>query len=256
MSTEEVVQPTEEVKPKKQNAIDVKPISLDSNSQIVARDSSELMRVIQLFMQGQAFPKTFDTPQKCISAWNLAASFKNYSPQRAIARMMYINGTIAIWGELPFALAKATGEMTDYELFVVDKEYVKICVENKNYHAEPYAAVCKIKRGAMTANEFYFTTAEAESAGLLKKTGPWQTYAKTMLMWRASHQALKFIFGDALMGAELAESAYTKEFARENGFKDVTPVDEPSKADILNAKFAGGFSQVSTGGLVGGETQQ
>jgi len=245
MSEETVTEP--EIKAKKQNAIEVKPMQLDSNSQIVVRDTSELMRMIQQFMQGQAFPKSFDTPQKCIAAWNLAASFKNYSPQRAIARMMFINGTIAIWGELPYALAEATGEVSDYQLYVVDKDYNEIKVENKNLHVDPYAAICKIKRGTKTANEFYFTVDEAEHAGLLKKSGPWQQYAKTMMMWRASHQALKFVFGDALMGAELAESAYTKEFARENGFKDVTPIDEPSKADILNSKFTSGFSQVSGG---------
>lgn len=210
-------------------------IMLDPKTQMmVAKDTGELHRQIMILMQGQAFPKTIDTPAKALAAWNLAASFKNVAPQRAVARMMYINGSLSIWGELPKALAEGTGELEDMELFLIDKDYKKICVENKNMTADPYAGVCRMKRKHRTKNEYYFTTDEAEKAGLLKKSGPWQQYAKIMLLWRASGQAYKFEFGDALMGAEIAEYAY-------NVFpetKDVTPITTSDKANILNNTFA------------------
>lgn len=213
-------------------AVAVKAIALDPKSQMmVAKDTSELHRQIKILMEGQAFPKTMDTPAKCIAAWNLAASFKNVAPQRAIARMMYINGTLSIWGELPKALAEGTGELEDMELFVVDKNFKIINVENKNLSADPYAAVCRMKRKGRTKNEYYFTTDEAETAGLLKKSGPWQQYAKTMLCWRAAGMAYKFEFGDALMGAEIAEYAYNQ-FPSE---RDVTTTS--NNADIVNNSF-------------------
>lgn len=205
------------------------PIRLDQNTQqLIARDNSELMRMISIFMQGQAFPKSMDTPAKCITAWNLAASFKNVSPQRAMSRMMYINNTLSIWGELPKALAEATGELEDYEIYVVDKDFNKICVENKNLLADPVAGICNIKRKGRTKNQYYFSMADAERAGLLKKAGPWQTYAKAMLCWRASGQALKFDFSDALMGCEIAEYRFNES----PELKDVT-----EKPKSLNEKM-------------------
>lgn len=216
---------------------ETKAIALDTNHQMmVAKDSSELFRQIKVLMEGQAFPKTMDTPAKCIAAWNLAASFKSVSPQRAMSRMMYINGQLSIWGELPKALVEATGELEDFELFVVDAGYKKICCDNANLKADPYAAICRIKRKGRTKNEYYFTTDEAEKAGLLKKTGPWQQYAKIMLCWRAQGQAFKFEFGDALMGAEIAEYTFNT-FPANPDLKDVTPEPSVDKATLFNQKF-------------------
>lgn len=212
-------------------------IAIDPRSHmLVARDNAELMRMISIFMKGQSFPKTMDTPAKCITAWNMAASFKNVSPQRAMSRMMYINDTLSIWGELPKALAEETKELEDFELYVVDKDYNKICVENKNLHVDPYAGVCFIKRKGRTKNQYYFTMDEAEKAGLLNKKGPWQNYAKAMLCWRAQGQGLKFEFGDALMGCEIAEYRFN-EAPDLNGFKDVSP-KSTALADELNKTYS------------------
>lgn len=210
------------------------PISIDPVSQLlVAKDNAELMRMITIFMKGQSFPKSMDTPAKCITAWNLAASFKNVSPQRAMSRMMYVNDQLGIWGELPKALAEETKELEDFEIFVVDREYNKIISDNKNLHVDPYAAICRIKRKGRNKNEYFFTIDEAEKAGLINKRGPWQQYAKIMLSWRAQGQALKFEFADALMGADIIEYRFN-EFPE---LKDVTPSREEKVKD-LNDKFS------------------
>lgn len=210
-------------------AATVSPIQIDPTTKtMVAKDNVELMRVISIYMKGNSFPKSIDTPAKCITAWNLAVSLCPEAPQRAISRMMYINDVLGIWGELPKSLAERTKELTNFELFVVDKEYNKICLENKNLHVDPYAAICRIKRGKRTMNEYYFTVDEAEKAGLLNKRGPWQQYAKAMLCWRAQGQGLKFEFADALMGAEIIEYRFNEN----PEFKDVTP--KTDTAAILN----------------------
>lgn len=197
-----------------------KAISLSERTgEIVAKDSSELMRQIGILMKGNAFPVSMDTPAKCIAAWNLACSFKGVSPQRAISNMMYIGNVLSIWGELPKALAEATGEIEDYELYLVDEDYNVIIPENKNLKSDPFAAICKIKRRGRTKNTYFFTTSEAEKAGLLRKRGPWQDYAKIMLKRRAQGEGLKFEFSDALMGANIAEY----QFNHFPEIKDVSP---------------------------------
>lgn len=187
------------------------PLAINSRTgELLARDASELVRQIKILMAGRAFPKSMDTMPKIIAAWNLAASFKGVSPQRAISRMMYVNDRLELWGELPKALAEGTAELEDFELFVCDKEYNRICFENKNLHQDPYAAVCRIKRKGRSRNEYFFTADEAEKAGLLKKKGTWQDYAKVMLCWRAQGIGLKFEFGDASMGASISELPITE----------------------------------------------
>lgn len=228
MEQQETIQ--EEIK--KTPPQDMVAIEIDKNTKtLIARDNKELMRMIQIFMQGNSFPSSIDTPAKCITAWNLACSLNPDAPQRLISRMMYVNGQLGIWGEAPRALAERTGEVEDFELFVVDEKYERICLENKNLSHDPYAAVCRIKRKGRTKNEYYFTVDEAEKAGLLSKRGPWQQYAKAMLCWRAQGQGLKFEFADALMGTDIIEYKYN--FAPD--VKDVTPKETENTADILNA---------------------
>jgi hypothetical protein len=207
-----------------------------STGEIEVKDSTELMRKIKILMQGQAFPKSFDTPAKIIAAWDLACSFKVVSPQRAISNMMYVSGNLGIWGELPKSLCEATKEIEDCELYIVDSDYNQIIPENKNLDKDPFAAICKLKRKGRTKNTYFFTTIEAEKAGLLRKRGPWQEYAKIMLKRRAQGEALKFEFADALMGANIVE--YSLGVFPEA--KDVTPEFCPIKANTageLNQLF-------------------
>ena len=214
-----------------------KALAIDQKTgQIVAKDSSELMRQIAILMKGQAFPQTMDTPAKCLAAWNLACSFKNISPQRAISCMMYLNGVLTIFGELPRTLAENTGELEDCRLFVVGEDYREICFENKNLFEDPFAAVCRMKRKGKSMNEYFFTTKEAEKAGLLSRRGPWQTYAKIMLKRRAMAEALKFEFSDALMGAAIAEYTF-------NHFPDTEPRDVTRQGEVVE-KAADKLNQI------------
>lgn len=173
-------------------------------SGLVARDNTELVRIIRIMMKGMAFPKTLDTEEKIIAAWNVAASLK-LPPAIAIQNMAVIHGSVCIWGQLPKALAEASGELEDFSLVLIDKDQASILLENKNLNAEPWGAVCRIKRKGRTTNEYVFTMNDAEKAGLDKKSGPWKDYRKIMLSRRAVANAVKFEFPDALMGLNVAE---------------------------------------------------
>lgn len=195
------------------------PIRIDQQTQqMVARDNSELMRMIQTMMKGQAFPKTLDTPEKVIAAWQVAASLK-LPPAVAIQNLAVIHGSVCMWGQLPKALAEGTGKIEDFELILIDKDHNAIKLENKNLDAEVWGAVCRIKRKGRTKNEYVFTQKDAAAAGLLNKTGPWKDYRKIMLSRRAIAHAIKFEFPDAVMGVGIAEYDHNEA----PDLKDVTP---------------------------------
>ena len=194
-------------------------IAIDSKSQmLIARDNFELMRMIRIFMKGVAFPKSLDTEEKIIAAWQVAASLK-IPPMIAMQNMAVINGSVAIWGQLPKALAEATGELEKFRLFYIDKEHNEISLANKNLNVDPWAAVVQMARKGRATNEYFFSTDDAQKAGLLNKSGPWKDYRKVMLARRAMGQAIKFEFPDALMGISIAE--YDHHEAPD--LKDVTP---------------------------------
>ncbi len=195
------------------------PIIVDSKTQMmVARDNSELVRMIRTFMQGAALPKTLDTEAKVITAWQAAASLK-VPPIIAIQNMAIIHGSLSIWGQLPKALAEATGQLKDFKLIYFDEEQKVISLENKNLHAPVWGAVVQMRRAKRSMNEYSFTEPEAKKAGLFGKSGPWQDYRKIMYARRAMGHATKFEFPDALMGLNIAEY----DFHQAPDLVDVTP---------------------------------
>ena len=180
-------------------------IFVDQQTQgMVARDNTELVRMISIMMKGQAFPKSLDTIEKIISCWQVAASLR-IPPAIAIQNMAVIHGSVCIWGQLPKALAEATGELEDFKLVLVDEQQTVISLENKNLNADAWAAVCQIRRRGRSTNEYVFSMRDARQAGLDKKTGPWKDYSKIMLQRRAVAHAIKFEFPDALMGVSVSE---------------------------------------------------
>lgn len=200
-------------------------ITVDMGSQkMVAKDNSELVRLIRTFMKGMAFPKSLDNEEKILSAWQLAASL-NVPPIRGIQNIAFVNGTMTLWGELPLALARATGELSKFQVCMVDKDQVPISLANKNLNQEPWGAVVSIERKSQGVNEYTYTMKDAERAGLDKKPGPWRDHRPIMLLRRAIAKAVKFEFADALMGAPVAEY----DFDTGPDLKDVTPSSDLAK---------------------------
>ena len=224
----------------------VRPLMIaEKTQQIVARDNAELYRLISVFMQGNAFPKTLDTPAKAVAAWQVAASL-GLPPMVCMANLAVINGSIAMWGQLPKALAERTGEMEDFQLFLIDKAQKRICQEAGNLGEEPWGAICRVKRKGRTLNEYAFTEIDAKRAGLLNKSGPWKEYRPVMYLRRANAFAMKMEFPDALMGVAVAE--YDLDAAPD--LKDVSTGSD-DRADLVRQKIrdvaASGSSNESSG---------
>lgn len=227
---------TEEIKPKTEiQRVVPSAIAVDPRTQLImARDNGEVVRLIRTMMKGQALPKTLDSEEKLVMAWQAAASLK-VPPTVAISNMAIINGVLSIWGQLPKALAHATGEMRDFDIQPINDKQEVIALKYKNLDTEIWGAVIGIKRGGQTKNEYFFTMKDAERAGLDKKKGPWQDYRGIMIMRRTIAWGVKVEFPDALMGLSIAE--YDLHEAPD--LKDVTPMPSTTgRADQLNSQFS------------------
>lgn len=226
---------SEETQPKQPQPIKVVEGALQP------RDNGELFRQIELIAAGGGFPERFDSPAKRMAAYNLAHSMMGGQWQLALNHIAIIKGQMCIYGEFPGSLAERTGEVAEKNVFVIDSEYKKICLENGNLNKEPYAGVCQIQRKGRLLKEFTYTIDEAKNAGQypakkrdgsLNNDSPWMKFTKIMLMRKAMGLAIKMEFPDALIGVPIAE--YDHDSAPDlQPIKDVTPSDEKSVDKII-----------------------
>jgi hypothetical protein len=119
------------------------------------------------------------------------------SDTQAIANIMIVGGRPSVWGDLGWAMIRASGLLEDVETY---------------YEGEPdtdgYTAVCKVKRvGAKREYVAKFSLGDARAANLLNKPGPWQEYRDRQLMWRAKGFASREEFPDVLCGLVFTEEA-------------------------------------------------
>ncbi len=243
-TTAEEVPPTkpEEEAPTKET-VKRAAIALNEKYLPAPKDNAELRGLIKTIALGGGFPAVFDTEEKRIAAYNLGRALTGDKWQLALNHMAFIEGKLGIYGEFPGALAEMTGEVQEKHVYVLDAEYKKICSENKNLDAAPFAGICIIQRKGREKKEFKFTLNDAKKIGkypAVKRDGspspksPWNIYTDIMLMRRAMQTAIKFEFPEAIMGVTLAEYDHGYAPDLDPEIKDVTPQE---KAIALNAKF-------------------
>lgn len=231
------VKPTEPIKekPKDQPAQPPKTLATDTKTGLmVARDNGEVMRIINILNAGMVFPKSLDTPQKQIAAWQVAASL-GLPPAVTMANLAIIHGSVSMWGQLPKALAERTGQLMDFQVILFDSNQNEICLGNKNLQEPVWGAVARIRRMKRRLNEYAFTELDAKKANLFSKAGPWQDYRKIMYMRRAVGHATKFEFPDALMGVPVAE--YDFNFAPDMEREVGGTVTGLASAEDINKEF-------------------
>jgi len=106
-------------------------------------------------------------------------------PSLALQNMAVINSKPCIFGDLMLALCRGC---PDWEY--LQEEYVP---EIKGYR-------CTAKRKNEPPSTEEFTEAMAKQAGLWGKTGPWSSYPRIMLKWRARTFVLRNVYPDILKG--------------------------------------------------------
>lgn len=212
-------------------------IPINEHGQMMPQDHSQLARLAQQMLRGGMVPKGYDTVEKVITAWNFAASLK-LIPSVAIRNIAVIDGTPSMYGDLPLSLAQRSGELEEFAEFCFDKDYQRMSFENKNLNAEPFGAVCIMKREGREKQSYSFTVEDAKKAQLWGKTSssgklmPWSAYPKTMLVRRARSMAIKTEFADQISGAAITEY----DFNEAPDMRDVTP-EEEAGSKTLNKIF-------------------
>lgn len=186
----------------------LQPLKIGENGLFVMRDQIDVQRVARHLLETRAVPASLREPQQVAMAVQGLNSL-GLNPYAAIRQVAFINGAMTLWGDLPLALARKSGQLEDFEefRFVVDADgkYVRQCFENSNAHLEAFGVVCRLRRLGQRDYEIVYTQEDARKAGLWGKTPTWQRYPARMMQMRARSQALKDVFSDALAGVQIQE---------------------------------------------------
>jgi hypothetical protein len=113
-------------------------------------------------------------------------------PMAAIQNIAVINGRPSIWGDAMIAVCRQSPAF----------EYIK-----EDFDPVTMTATCTVKRKNEPEFISTFSQADAKTANLWGKAGPWTNYPKRMLQMRARGFALRDCFPDLLRGIILKEEA-------------------------------------------------
>ena len=157
------------------------------------KNFDEAWNIASIMADSQMIPKAFQKrPQDVVVAMMWAHSLGIPTVQ-GLNYIAVINGKPSMYGDGLLAVVMASGQMADFQESFVgsDKELT---------------AICKVTRKGLTTPFIgSFSIADAETAGLLNKPGPWKQYPKRMLKMRARAFALRDAFPDVLSGMGSAE---------------------------------------------------
>jgi len=146
----------------------------------------DVFRFAKLAVQAGFAPKGMDTPEKATVAIQKGYEI-GISPLYAIQNIAVINGRPCIYGDVGLAIVRGSGLLESIEEPPIEE-------------GKDMIATCTIQRKGEQPRTFTFSQTDATRAGLWGKEGPWKTYPKRMLMFRARWFALRDVFGDVLAG--------------------------------------------------------
>lgn len=190
-------------------------INADSTGLLKPMNLNDAWRMAQYYAASGLLPDRYKSPEMVLTATQFALEL-GLKPLSALRQIAVVKGTPTVFGDLPLSMCLASGKMEWIKEKYFDKDSKEISMENKNLSAQVYAATCIVKRrGDPEPLEAFFTMSDAERAGLTKINGPWITYPKRMLRYRARSQALKDKFPDCLNGISIAEYDHNTTYEHE-----------------------------------------
>lgn len=214
--------PPEPVKTENKPAL----IAINERGMVEAKNNSELLRYCGAIVNSGIVPDRFNTPQKLFGALMFVRGLG--LSDVSIRQVAVIHGVPSLFGDLPLSLVQAKGELEKFQEFWIDREYNKICFENKNFTAEPWAAVCFMKRKGQEVGQAFYTMDDAVKAnqyppkkrdGSALPESPWNRHTKMMLRYKARSICLKSVFADHINGVSIAE--YDNDLMGEENMKDI-----------------------------------
>jgi len=162
-----------------------------SGFEMKPRTLDEAMNFCKIMANSDLVPNSYQNKPGNIMVAIQMGNELGLSPMRALRSIAVINGRATMWGDdvLAMVLASPVCEYVD-ESDSTDK-----------------IGVCKTKRKGCAEQVSTFTLEDAKRAGLLGKSGPWQTNTNRMLKLRARGFGLRDTFADVLAGLVSAEEA-------------------------------------------------
>lgn len=198
---------------------------------LVGKNLDEQFRLAKALCASRLLPKQYDTPEKVFAGMQLCYEL-GLKPMTGLKNIAVIGGSPVLFGDGPLAIVNKSGVLKMIDETTYDETGKKICVENLNLNAAPYAAGCTVQRQGYEPVTRMFTMEQAKKAGLLSNP-TWTKFTSRMLQLRARSHALKDTFPDVLLGLPIAE--YSLNVSPENEtIKDVSP---ETSVDDLNEKF-------------------
>jgi len=153
----------------------------------------QLMHFSSLLVASKGFiPAQYKTKEEVATAIMMGHEV-GLPPLTALRSIAVINGRPTLWGDAMLGLVRASGCLQEID---------------ETYDEGAHKAVCCVMRvGDKRPVVREFSARDAATAGLAKKTGPWQQYPRRMAQLRARSYALRDAFPDILQGFEAREIA-------------------------------------------------
>jgi len=192
-----------------------------SNTGVQFTDFDSLFRFAQCVHQSGLAPKGLNTPQAIAIAIQMGLELR-MSPMSALQNIAIINGRPSIYGDAQLAIVRGTGLLLAFEEMETNAEtdpfFRALCLNKTeslaqtdrielakmqpklNKTADDFGVTVFVHRRDYSPSFVRFTVADAKSAGLWGKEGPWKQFPARMLKFRARTFALRDQFGDALKG--------------------------------------------------------
>lgn len=157
------------------------------------RDMDQAMRLAEMLANSGMVPKQYiSNPQGTLVAMMMGNEI-GLNPLQSLQNIAVINGKPSIYADALLALVQNHPKFGGHE---------------ESFDEKTMTAYCTVwRKGDQKKHEVSFSQSDAQQAGLWGKQGPWTTYPKRMLMWRARGYALRDKFADALGGLITVEEA-------------------------------------------------
>lgn len=159
---------------------------------IVPQDAEQAFRMAQMIFKSGFAPKDMQTAEKIVTAI-IAGMEIGLKPFQAVQSFAVVNGRPTIWGDAAIGLVEASGFLEDIEETIegVGDAMIATCRAKRNTRASPIVR--------------QYSVADAKTAGLWGKSGPWSQHPKRMLQLRARAFCLRDGFSDVLKGMRIQE---------------------------------------------------
>jgi hypothetical protein len=171
---------------------------------IVPNDMESAYRIAKAVCAAGMAPKGLDTADKALVAIMHGLEI-GLTPMTALQSIAIVNGRPTLWGDKVIGLVRGSGLC----------EYVKETITGTG---DARIATCEAKRRGEPPIVRTFSVADAKTAGLWGKSGPWMQYPDRMLQMRSRAFTLRDGFADVLGGLYIKEEMDDVPIV-----KDITP---------------------------------